>query len=294
MKKSLTATLAFSSLLAVAGISSIAILDSGELQGALKRSGGGQALIEKDVVKSLASDTLVFETAPIDGEFSVEIEGLKSYAAGHFILTSKVIDVEAHEIDRLAALKKKTLTNSLTVLRTKEGKVVLAADKSVGTTDYSKLPCSGCEGLWHGYAVEHSVTTAREAGSGMASGRREAGSGMATGRRAKIVMDRDTGRSKGRIAAPDNKLLAAWFNQFSEQIDQELIVVFNNLGLDNLAELQKAYRVRVKFPVIDGEQRTVEFAIKENGIKIAIEGGNVTLLLKTKHDTVKNSINNVR
>ncbi len=279
----MTAALMFSSALAIAGVCTVVLLDNEELQAELERVGIGHTMIIKNVEKVLARDTLVFETAPIDSDFSVEIEGLKSYAAGHFILNSVVTEVKAHEVDKLAVLEKDTITSSLTVMRTKDGNVVLFADKSVGHADYNKIHCTACSGIWSGTSVEESIVTARDSGTGLATGRRDVGTGLATGRKSKTYQqqtdsDIASRKLKGKVVtAGDSGLLRTWMEGFSETSEKELVVVYEKMGLEALQSIQNAHRVKVKFPTLNGEERSADFAIKENGIKLAIQGSQVTV-----------------
>ena len=287
MKKSLTVALMFTSALAIAGVCTVVLMENDELAADLERAGIGHTMNVKKVEKILAADTLVFETVPQDDDFSVEIEGLKSYSAGHFILNSVVNDENVHEIDKLAVIEKKSVKSSLTVMRTKEGKVVVYADKSVGHADYNKINCNSCSGVWVGTKFEESIVTARDAGSGMATGRRDAGTGLASGRKSRTferMKDQDLavarGKLKGKVRTTgDSGMLSVWLESFAEPSDKEIVVVYNKMGLDGIEALQKAYRVKVKFPTLGGEERSYDFAIKEQGVKLAIQGSTVTVTM---------------
>lgn len=287
MKKSLTIALMFTSALALAGVCTVVLMENSELAADLGRAGIGHTMNVKKIEKLLASDALVFETAAQEGDFSVEIEGLKSYTPGHFILKSVVSEVDVHEIDKLAVLEKESVTSSLTVMRTKEGKVVVYADKSVGHADYNKIHCTGCSAIWVGTKFEESVVTARDSGSGMATGRRDVGTGLATGRRkSKTYQDQTDndvaarGKLKGKVVTTgDSGMLSVWLEAFAEPSDKELVVVYQNMSLDNLEALQKANRVKVKFPTLGGEERSYDIAIKEQRVKLAIQGSTVTVTM---------------
>lgn len=279
--------------LAVSGLSSIAIIDnnnlSEELQRILTKSSDA---MDKDASRLLSSKILVFETAESNSDFKIEIDGAEVTPAKSISLKAITKESTPHEIDKLAVLKEETLTNVLTAYRMKNGTVKFFASKSVVRSDYEKIRCAGCNDPWRGYTYSYDVKSPRDVATGQSSGKAvspesapngDSGSGFVSNDSAKIITDRDTGRSKGRISVTDEKLLTAWLELSKERPEKELVIEFNKYSSRLISDFQNAKMVKLIVPVaMEKELRlmSMDYAIKEQGIKLAIQGDNITVTLQ--------------
>ncbi len=277
------------------GLNAVGVMNANKLSADLqKQYGPSPATIEASNV--LSQDLLTFETSESNSDFKIVLDGDDSPVAKRIVLSSGSRDISAHEIDKLAVLKEQNVSNQFTAQRMKNGTVKFFASKSVSNSDTNSLTCKDCEQFGAGYDLAYTVKSPRDAASGLASGREE-GSGMATGAAAKIIQDRDSGRSKGfaRMIVTDDELVSTWADLYIAGTEQKLVVEFEKISAGLISELQNAKSVKLIVPVaMDKGHMTMElgFAIKENGIKIAISGDtaevSMTVINKSKSN-VKNN-----
>lgn len=278
-------------------------LASGRLAADLqKQYGPSRDAVEASEI--LSQDLLTFETTESASDFKILLNDGETPAAKKVSLNASKRDISAHEIDKLAILKEQLVSNQLSALRMKAGTVKFFASKSVVNSDLNSLTCHDCEKFGAANNFAYSVKSPRDAGSGLSTGRRlieaptpgEEGSGIATGSAAKIVFDRDTGRSKGRIATvSDDDLVSAWVDLFLGESEQEIVVYYEKFDPKLMSEYQNAKSVKLIVPVaMDKGIRLIElgFAIKENGIKIAIAGEEAEITMTVINKSKSNVKNN--
>lgn len=274
------------------GLNAVSVIHVNKLSADLQRKFGPSpdANAASDI---LSQDLLVFETSESNSDFKILLDGVETPVSKKVSLNLGKRDINAHEIEKLAVLKEQKVTNQLSVLRMKQGTVKFFASKSVTNSDLNSLTCKDCESFGAGHELAYTVKSPRDAGSGMASGR-EAGSGMATGR-AKVVFDRDTGRSKGFARIADDTLVSTWADLFIVEPEQELVIQFEKFSPALISDFQNAKTINLIVPVaMEKGYMTMElgFAIKEQGIRISVSGDTVevsaTVINKSKSN-VKNN-----
>lgn len=251
----------------------------------------------------LSQDLLTFETNESASDFKIVLNDGETPAAKKVSLSSLKKDISAHEIDKLAVLKEQLVSNQLSAQRMKSGTVKFFASKTVVNSDLNSLTCNGCENFGASFNFAYSIKSPRDAGSGLATGRRlievpapgEVGSGIATGSAAKIILDRDTGRSKGFSVVTDDDLVSTWVDLFVGEQEQEIVVRYETFDPKLMSEYQNAKTVKLIVPIaMDKGIRLIElgFAIKENGIKIALSGEDVEVTMTVINKSKSNVKNN--
>lgn len=284
---------ASSSVYANKGLNAVSVIVVNKLSADLQKQYGPspQAKTASDI---LSMDLLAFETSESNSDFKLIIDGEEAPVAKRISLSLGRKDVTAHEIDKLAILKTQSVSNQLTAVRMQKGTVKFFASKSVSTSDLNSLTCKDCESFGAGQETTYSVKSPRDSNSGLSTGR-EAGTGMATGNAAKIVTDRDSGRSKGFARMADDELISTWTDLYIGEPEQKLVIEFEKISPGLISDLQNAKEVKLIVPVaMEKGYMTMElgFAIKEQGVRISISGDtaevSATVINKSKSN-VKNN-----
>ncbi len=272
--------------LAGEGLNRVTLLEDKELEQSLKQAYAKGIIINTGTggaPPKLVSDTFVFETPESKSDFKIEIHGSETASAIRVSLRSIVKEDSVHEIDKLAVMKEEVTISELSMLRMKNGTVKFFAEKSHSQADYSKLECKGCQSMWAGHRVENSVKTPRLSGSGLPNGSSEQGTGLATGR-AKVVLDRETGRSKGfSVSKTNQELIDTWLKLFQDKSDKEIVIEFDGVNSGLIDELLAAKSVKLIVPIaMEKEVRvvTMGYAIKEQGVKLQIHNGGITAIMQ--------------
>lgn len=296
MKTILTVLILSASSFAYAGkgLNAVNVSYPSKLSAALQKQ-YGPSPVANAASDILSQDLLTFETSESNSDFKILLDGEETPVAKKLSLSAGKRDINAHEIDKLAILKEQTVSNQLSAVRMKNGTVKFFASKSVSDSDLNSLACKGCENFGAGYDFVYKVKSPRDSNSGLATGR-DAGTGLATGEAAKIITDRDSGRSKGfSFVVTDDELISTWADLYISAPEQKIVVEFEKFNPRQLSELQKAKTIKLIVPVaMEKGYMTMElgFAIKENGIKIAISGEDAEVTMTVINKSKSNVKNN--